>query len=730
MTWGEWIVGWLVLVVQVGAAAVAGNGLRHRLAPQTSGTPAAAVATAVCAVSLVVVTSLALGTVGLFTAWAVPPVLVVLAVLLDPDRGPWRIPDRPEVAGVHRADGGDGAEGAGTDGTGGGHARVEPGDEGAGSDPGPHRNEGRYTRWVAWASMGLLAAAWIDRVVAVYRRGLTDGDSLMYHLPFAARFVQRGWTTGTAPVGPDAWVAFYPANVELVQAWTMLPFGRDVVVPLTNLAWLGLALLAARAIGAVTGRASVATAVVGAALCLPILVATQSGSARVDIATIALLLSAVALLLGCPRTRGSVGVAGLALGLAIGAKFAFLPLAGTMLVAVAVMLWRRHSWRMAAVWAGGVTLTAAYWYVRNWWVTGSPVPAVDLRVGPVGFAPFPHDRLALLDDSSLVAQSDKPGFWRYLVRGLADQFTGSELIGYGILLLGLAAVVLVARQRPWGVRHAVLAAGLVGCVAYPLAPYSAPIDGAETSNQIALVIVVLNVRYLLPSVIVLLCLLPVGLAGLHRRIGDGLVIVAAATTVQLWQRSLWFNAEWPTSTGDAQVAVLVVVAVAAALGLWAVSRRSARTGGWAVGAVASVALITGAAMSAPVVGDDGTRLRYGDFLPDLVTLWRTADDLDAERLALVGGWVQYPYTGATLGTEVDYVGVPQGRGLTAPPEDCDDLAGVLAAEDYDVVVLQQHPYGDEGEVNALAECMRQRERTVVVAETSAGFVVVLDGEQS
>ena len=90
--------------------------------------------------------------------------------------------------------------------------------------------------------MAVLAAAWIDRVIAVYRRGLTDGDSFMYHLPFAARFVQRGWTTGTAPIGTDAWVAFYPANVELVQAWTMLPFDRDVVVPLMNLAWLALAL--------------------------------------------------------------------------------------------------------------------------------------------------------------------------------------------------------------------------------------------------------------------------------------------------------------------------------------------------------------------------------------------------------------------------------------------------------------------------------------------------------
>ena len=726
MSWGDSVVGWLVLAVQVGAAAVAGNGLRRRLAPQTTGTPTAPVATAVCAVSLVVLTSLALGTIGLFTAWAVPLVLVASAVVLEPDRRPWRAPAAPESAPesapepVAEPDGAGDAAGRDAD-----PALVG---DAAGGRPDPHANEGRFTRWAAWAAMAVLAAAWIDRVIAVYRRGLTDGDSLMYHLPFAARFVQRGWTTGTAPIGADAWVAFYPANVELVQAWTMLPFDRDVVVPLMNLAWLGLALGAAWAIGAVTGRASVATAVVGVVLCLPILVATQGGTARVDIATIALVLSAVAMLLAVPRTPGSVAVAGLALGLAIGAKFALLPLAGTMLVAVAAMLWRRHSWRLSAVWVGGATLTAAYWYVRNWWVTGSPVPAVDLRLGGVGFAPLPHDRLALLEDSSLVAHAGDPGFWGNLGRGLADQFTGSQLVGCGLVIVALAAVVLVARQWPWGVRHAVLAAGLAGCVAYPLAPYSAPIGSAETSNPIALLIVVLNVRYLLPSLAVLLCLLPIGLAGLHRRIGDALVVVATATTALLWRRSLWFDAEWPTSTGDAQMAAGVVVALAAAVALWVVSRRSARAGTWAAGAVVvvCVALVGGAVMSAPVVADDGTRLRYGDFQPELVALWRAADALEGERTALIGGWLQYPYMGETLGTEVDYVGLPAGRGLTTPPEDCDDLAEVLAADDYDVVVAQQQAYGDNGEVGFLAQCLRQSAGATVVADTGAGLVVAFD----
>jgi hypothetical protein len=99
----------------------------------------------------------------------------------------------------------------------------------------------------------IVAANWLERVVAVYRRGLTDGDSMMYHLVFAARYVQSGSTTATDPVGPDAWLAFYPANVELMQAASILPFGTDVVIPLMNLGWLALALLASWCIGAEVG---------------------------------------------------------------------------------------------------------------------------------------------------------------------------------------------------------------------------------------------------------------------------------------------------------------------------------------------------------------------------------------------------------------------------------------------------------------------------------------------
>ncbi|HKY65325.1 MAG TPA: hypothetical protein VJM49_03105, partial [Acidimicrobiales bacterium] len=435
---------------------------------------------------------------------------------------------------------------------------------------GAHDHEPAALRWVAWAIAAMTAASWLERVVAVYRRGTTDGDSMMYHLVFAARFIQQGWTTGTAPVGPDAWVAFYPANVEVFDAAVMLPFRSDVAVPLVNLGWLALALAAGWAVGAAVGRAAVGLAMIGLVTSLPVLVATQGGTARVDIATVALVVATVALLVSRPVTAGTAALGGMALGLAIGAKFALLPLAGVLLVLVAVALWRRRGWRPSAAWLAAATVAGGYWYVRNWWVTGSPAPVVDLRIGPVGFAPLPADRLALLEDSSLAAHAGEPGFWGNIARPVTVFFTGSIWLTVAVLALAVVSVVLVARLRPVDVRHAVVVAGVVGLAAYPFSPYGAPLLGGPTNGPVAATIVGLNTRYVVPALAALLCVLPVGLSGLARRAGRSAavaVVVGAAGAVPfLWRKSLSLDAEWPTSTGDA-IAGAVVVAVVGAVAL-------------------------------------------------------------------------------------------------------------------------------------------------------------------
>lgn len=114
--------------------------------------------------------------------------------------------------------------------------------------------------------------------------------------------------------------------------------------------------------------------------------------------------------------------------------------------------------RHTGAWCGAAVLAPLYWFARNWAVAGSPVPAIDLTVGPVGFASLPDHRRALLEDSSIVANLDLPGFWGNVARPVVEGVTGSTVAT--LVVLVAAAIVLVMVQRPLGVRHAVVASAL------------------------------------------------------------------------------------------------------------------------------------------------------------------------------------------------------------------------------------------------------------------------------
>ena len=113
-------------------------------------------------------------------------------------------------------------------------------------------------RWAAVACMSAVAAVtgqWIAGVLLSYRWGITQFDSLAYHLPIAAHFGQSGSTTQLLLVGPDPLQAFHTANVELLDGVGMVAFRSDVISPLLSLGWLFLALGGAWCLGRRTGTA-------------------------------------------------------------------------------------------------------------------------------------------------------------------------------------------------------------------------------------------------------------------------------------------------------------------------------------------------------------------------------------------------------------------------------------------------------------------------------------------
>ena len=149
---------------------------------------------------------------------------------------------------------------------------------------------------IAVLACAALAAAWMVPTLGTLAAGMDRADSLWYHMPFAARFVQTGYLGHIYFFDPIFLASFYPANAEVLHAVPILFTGRDSVSPVLNLGWLSVALLAAWCIGRPYGVGPQALIGASVALGSQSLVEFQAGEALNDITGVALILAAVALL--------------------------------------------------------------------------------------------------------------------------------------------------------------------------------------------------------------------------------------------------------------------------------------------------------------------------------------------------------------------------------------------------------------------------------------------------
>ena len=122
-------------------------------------------------------------------------------------------------------------------------------------------------------------------------RGIYGGDSLWYHLPFAADFARSGSITALHFTDPLYLNWFYPQNSELVHAAGITLYGNDFLSPLINLGWLGLALLAAWCIGRPWGLGAISLTGVAILLAADLMFSRQPGNANNDVVGLALLLA-------------------------------------------------------------------------------------------------------------------------------------------------------------------------------------------------------------------------------------------------------------------------------------------------------------------------------------------------------------------------------------------------------------------------------------------------------
>lgn len=238
-------------------------------------------------------------------------------------------------------------------------------------------------------ALGIVAgsAAW-----ELMRQPTTNFDSLAYHLPVMATWVQSGRLEIFPALGQTA---LYPSHWELLGAMVFLPMQHDLLVSLPNLlAWahLGLAFQAVcHTLG--TPRLS-ALCAAGLVLTLPTVVA-RLDAIQPDLALTAFLLSATFYAVRWLRTRDAFDLAlllvcaGMIAGLKMsGPIYAGLVLGPTFLTT----RWSRRSYATAATpRAGGIrvvapallaaTLLAAAWYGRNLAAVGNPAGLLEVKLG-------------------------------------------------------------------------------------------------------------------------------------------------------------------------------------------------------------------------------------------------------------------------------------------------------------------------------------------------------------
>ncbi len=580
---------------------------------------------------------------------------------------------------------------------------------------------------VAAGTCAALAAAWMVPTLSTLASGMDRTDSLWYHLPLAARFVQTGYLGHVYFFDPIFLASFYPANSEVVHALGMLFFHRDLVSPLVNLGWLAVSLLAAWCIGRPYGLGP--QALVGASIALgsQSLVEFQAGEALNDIAGVAFVLCAVAILVNGyasrpglgprraprleptqvsaqvrsavpghppPATTGITGrsisagalvAAGLAAGLAAGTKLSFLAPVGALTVAVIAIAPRFTRLRAAALWIVPTLAAGGYWYVRNLVAVGNPIPYIS-SVGPITL-PAPVRDFNLRPDFAVVHYWRDTDVWQsWFFPGLHTSF-GTL---WPATLLGMLAVGVFAL---WRGRDPILRAlggvVLVTAVAYAFTPLTA---AGEQGQPIAFT---WNLRYLAPAVAVGLAILPC-LPALRATPARRAVVLAALSVVLAF--TVGSLVQWSQGHVKGAVAAAAVVLVLALLG-WALRSRGV------LGPAARPRVLAGLAAVAVAVAVVGGYAEQRHYLArayqdtgagqDLAGAIRWARDIRGARIAVAGirgVFTQYPFYGAALDNRVQWLGERGPHDAYKRIPNCADWRRDVDAGGYTHVVTTFDPY--------------------------------------
>jgi len=551
---------------------------------------------------------------------------------------------------------------------------------------------------VAVLSVGALAAAWVVPTLSTLASGFDRTDTLWYHLPLAAKFVQTGYLGHIYFFDPIFLASFYPANSEVIHAVPMLFFDRDIVSTVINLGWLGVALLSAYCIGRPYGLGP--QALIGSSIVLgsQSLVEFQAGEALNDITGVAFVLAAVALLVngyaagassGEPVTGrriapAALAFAGIAAGFAAGVKLSFLAPVAALTVIVIVIAPRTTRLRATLVFGIPMVAAGGYWYLRNLIAVGNPIPYIG-SVGPISL-PAPVRDFQLRPDYAVVHYWNDTSVWtNWFAPGLHESFGTlwpATLLG----MLGVAVYAIWRGGEP--ILRALGAFVIVTAVAYAFTPLTA---AGEPGQPVAFT---WNLRYLAPAIAVGLAILPCLPAARATARRRAIVLAAMSIVLAFTIGSL---VQWHQGHVKGAVAAGVLVVLGAGAIALAHRRgwiRSSR--GWmrlavAVGVVA-VAIAGGYVAQRHYLKN---RFENAGQSQDLTEALRWANDVRDARIAIAGirgVFTQYPFYGTDLSNEVQWLGVRGSHDSYTRIPDCRQWREAINAGHYTHVVTTFDPF--------------------------------------
>jgi len=458
---------------------------------------------------------------------------------------------------------------------------------------------------------------------------------------------------------------------------SMLLFRRDIAVPMISLGWLALALLAGWCLGSRYRAGAVGLAAVALLMDVPLIAATQGGTARNDTMAVALILTAAALLAHANWDAVAIGVAGAATGLAFGVKLSALPVAALLVIAVVLIAPRGRRLAVSIPWLGAFVVFGAFWWMRNLVRVGNPLPWVEVHLGPLTLSKVSSEDTA---HTAVIDQlRDSDGISRVLKDGTSWVF-GPAWWLFLVVVVGVSvAAVIAGRGR---VARMLGVVALIGLVAYLVLPNGAPMPESPFAD----LIFGLNVRYAFPAGVLGIAV-AAALPRLERvTVAAGAVLVALGLDVTLWFRRATFErgGEWLVTGAERAIALglAVIVVVVVAVVLLAGVRTPRHT--WvSVAGVVAVVLVVGSYVG----GHMSLERRYGDTTRSSSDpAWRWAQQLPPTRVGIIGNLFQDPYVGPDLANHVRYVGVTRHDGGLRSVHTCRELRRELADGDYQYLV--------------------------------------------